>query len=77
MDPGCTVRAAAMRVGVSPDIGYRWMRLSELWEQRTTPRAYTVEEKADNFRLLAEQGNASTVARKLGFVRMNCYKWAH
>lgn len=58
MDRGSTVRAAAIQVGVSPDVGYRWMRRAGLSAQRTTPRVYTAEEKAEFFRLLAEQGNA-------------------
>jgi transposase, IS30 family len=77
IDRGSTVRAAAMEVGVSPDVGYRWMRLAGLSARRRTPRLYTAEEKAEFFRLLAEQGNVSAVARQLGFVRVTCYKWAH
>jgi transposase, IS30 family len=77
MDRGSTVRAAASQVGVSPDIAYKWMRAVGLSAQRTTPRVYTLEEKAEFFRLLAEQGNVSAVARQLGFVRVTCYKWAH
>jgi transposase-like protein len=43
--------------------------------RRTTPRVHTDEEKAEFFRLLAEQGNASAVARQIGFVRVTCYIW--
>ena len=68
MDRGSTVRAAAAQVGESPDIAYRWMKKAGLSAQRTTPRVYTDEEKAEFFRLLAEQGNVSAVARQLGFV---------
>lgn len=77
MDRGSTIRAAAIKVGVSPDVGYRWMRKAGLSALRTPPRMYTAEEKAEFFRLLAERGNVSAVARELGFVRVTCYKWAH
>lgn len=77
MDKGSTVRAAADAVGVSPDVGYRWMKKAGLSARRTPPRVYTDADKAEFFRLLAEQGNVSAVARQLGFVRVTCYKWAH
>lgn len=77
MDRGSTIRAAAIRVGVSPDVGYRWMRMAGLSALRVAPRVYSAEEKAEFFRLLAERGNVSAVARELGFVRVTCYKWAH
>lgn len=77
MDRGSTIRAAAIQVGVSPSIGYKWVKNAGLSAQRATPRAYSAEEKAEFFRLLAVQGNVSAVARQLGFVRVTCYKWAH
>lgn len=77
MDRGSTIRAAAIAVGVSPDVGYRWMRKAGLSALRKPPRVYTAEEKAEFFRLLAERGNVSAVASELGFVRVTCYKWAH
>src|ERR1017187_9467128 len=77
MDRGSTIRAAAIGVGVSPDVGYRWMRKAGLSALRRRPRVYTAEEKAEFFRLLTERGNVSAVARELGFVRVTCYKWAH
>lgn len=77
MDRGSTIRAAAIEVGVSPDVGYRWMRKAGLSALRNPPRVYTAEEKAEFFRRLAERGNVSAVARELGFVRVTCYKWAH
>ena len=77
MDRGSTIRAAAIEVGVSPDVGYKWMRKAGVSALRQRPRVYTDEEKAEFFRLLAEVGNVSAVARELGFVRVTCYKWAH
>ena len=77
MDRGSTIRGAAIEVGVTPDIGYRWVKKAGLAAQRATPRVYTDADKAEFFRLLAEQGNVSAVARQLGFVRVTCYKWAH
>ncbi|MCY7289988.1 MAG: hypothetical protein LH624_17520 [Cryobacterium sp.] len=47
-DPG-----AAIEVGVSPDVGYRWMRQAGLSALRKPPRGYSAEEKAEIFRLLA------------------------
>jgi len=44
---------------------------------RPAPRAYSQQDKDAFFRLLAERGNVSAVARKLGFVRVTCYKWAN
>jgi len=77
MDRGSTIRGAAIEVGVSPDVGYRWVKRAGLSAQRATPRVYTDGDKAEFFGLLAEQGNVSAVARQLGFVRVTCYKWAH
>jgi IS30 family transposase len=45
--------------------------------RRASPRVYSEREKAAFFRLLAERGNVSAVARELGFTRVTCYKWAH
>jgi len=77
LDRGGTVRAAALHVGVSPEVGYRWIRLAGLSTPRGRPRLYTSEEKAKFIRLLKIKGNVSLVARELGFVRVTCYKWAH
>jgi IS30 family transposase len=77
MDRGSTIRGAAIEVGVTPDVGYRWVKKAGLAAQRATPRVYSDADKAEFFRLLAEQGNVSAVARQLGFVRVTCYKWAH
>ena len=77
LDRGGTVRAAALHVAVSPDVGYRWIHLAGLSTPRGRPRLYTDEEKATFFRLLKVKGNVSLVARELGFVRITCYKWAH
>ena len=77
IDRGSTIRAAALKVGVSPDIGYRWVKKAGLAAVRAKPRTYTDAEKAEFFRLLAERGNVSAVAKELGFVRITCYKWAH
>jgi len=77
LDRGGTVRAAALHVGVSPDVGYRWIRLAGLSTPRGRPRLYTDEEKATFIRILKVKGNVSLVARELGFVRITCYKWAH
>ena len=77
LDRGGTVRAVALHVEVSPDVGYRWIRLAGLSTPCVRPRLYTGEEKATFFRLLKVKGNVSLVARELGFVRITCYKWAH
>jgi IS30 family transposase len=77
LDRGGTVRAAAQRVGVSPDVGYNWIRRAGLSTPRGRPRDYSDEEKALFFSRLEESGNVSAVARDLGFVRITCYKWAH
>ncbi len=77
MDRGSTIRGAAIEVGVTPDVGYRWVKNAGLAARRATPRVYSDADKAEFFRLLAEQGNVSAVARRLGFVRVTCYKWAH
>lgn len=57
MDRGSTIRAAAVGVGVSPDVGYRWVSQAGLAARRATPRVYSDAEKAEFFRLLGEQGN--------------------
>ena len=77
MDRGGTVRAAAAAAGVHPDAGYRWVRQAGMAHDRPAPRAYSQQDKDAFFRLLAERGNVSAVARKLGFVRVTCYKWAN
>lgn len=77
IDRGGTVRAAANAVGVHPDAAYTWLRQAGLSMRRKAPRVYTEQEKAEFFRLLAEQKNVSAVARELGFTRVTCYKWAH
>ena len=77
MDRGSTIRGAAIQAGVTPDIGYRWVKNRAWQRSERHPRVYTDAEKAEFFRLLAEQGNVSAVARQLGFVRVACYKWAH
>ena len=77
LDRGGTVRAAAAAVGVSADIGYRWCRRAGVSSPRGRPRSYTVEEKAEFFRLLQLRGNVSAVARELGLHRVTCYQWAH
>jgi IS30 family transposase len=77
LDRGGTVRAAALQVRVSPDVGYNWIRRAGLSTPRGRPRAYSEEEKALFFLRLKETGNVSAVARELGFVRITCYKWAH
>ncbi|MEV6527303.1 helix-turn-helix domain-containing protein [Longispora sp. NPDC051575] len=77
VDRGGTVRAAAVAVGVHPDAAYTWLRQAGLTTRRETPRVYSEAEKARFFRLLAERGNVSAVARELGFTRVTCYKWAH
>lgn len=77
IDRGGSVRAAAVRVGVHPDAGYKWMREAGLSTPRSTQRRYSAEQKAEFFRRLAEVGNVSAVARELGFNRVSCYAWAH
>ncbi|MBF6423002.1 IS30 family transposase [Nocardia farcinica] len=77
LDRGGSVRAAATAAGVHPGAAYTWLRNSGMVMRRETPRVYTEQEKAEFFRLLAERGNVSAVARELGFTRVTCYKWAH
>lgn len=77
LDRGGTIRAAADAAGVSHSAAYTWVRKAGLTMGRNTPRIYTAQEKAEFFRLLAEQNNVSAVARQLGFTRVTCYKCAH
>ncbi len=77
LDRGGTMRAAAAVAGVHSDAGYRWVRRSGMASPRGKPRAYSQEDRAAFFRMLALRGNVSAVARELGFVRVTCYKWAH
>jgi IS30 family transposase/transposase-like protein len=77
LDRGGTIRAAAAAAGVHPDAGYRWVKRAGIGRARRAPREYSQEDKDRFFRLLAERGNVSAVARELGFVRVTCYKWAH
>ncbi len=77
LDRGGSVRAAAAAAGVHPGAAYTWLRKNGLVMRRETPRVYSEQEKAEFFRLLAERGNVSAVARELGFTRVTCYKWAH
>ena len=74
---GGTIRAAAAAADVHPDAGYRWVKRAGIGQSRRAPREYSREDKDRFFRLLAERGNVSAVARELGFVRVTCYKWAH
>ena len=76
IDRGGSVRAAATKVGVHPDAGYKWMKLAGLSTSRSTQRRYSAEEKAEFFRRLALTGNVSRVAHELGFNRVTCYVWA-
>lgn len=39
-DRGSTIRGAAIEVGVTPDVGYRWVKNAGLAAQRATPRVY-------------------------------------
>jgi len=77
IDRGGSVRAAAARVGISPDRGYLWMKKAGLSTPRSAQRTYTVAEKETFLRRLVEVGNVSVVARELGFHRGACYVWAH
>lgn len=51
------MRAAAPAVGVHQDAGYKWVRNSGLTMQRSTPRTYSPEDKAEFFRRLADNPN--------------------
>jgi IS30 family transposase len=68
---------AAAAAGVHPDGGYRWAKRAGIGGSRRAPREYSQEDKDRFFRLLAERGNVSAIARELGFVRVTCYKCAH
>ncbi len=46
IDQGGSVRAAAVAVGVHPDVGYRWMKQAGLSTPRSTQRRYTPEEQS-------------------------------
>lgn len=77
IDRGGSVRAAAAKVGVHPDAGYKWMKRAGLSTSRSTQRRYSAGEKAEFLRRLAVLGNVSAVAREFGFNRVTCYVWAH
>jgi IS30 family transposase len=51
LDRGGTIRAAATAVGVHEAAAYSWVRAAGLTMGRPTARVYTVEEKAEFFRL--------------------------
>lgn len=77
IDRGGSVRAAAVEIDAHPGAGYEWMRQEGLPTPRSTQRKYSDAEKAEFLRRLAVVGNASPVARELGFNRVTCYVWAH
>jgi hypothetical protein len=77
LDRGGTIRAVAAELGLSVSSCYRWRQEAGVSTPRGKSRAYTSEDKAKFFRLLALTGNVSKVAKDLGFVRVTCYKWAH
>lgn len=77
LDRGGTIRAAAKAVGVHEAAAYSWVRVAGLTMGRPPARVYTVEEKAEFFRLLKQRPNVSAVAKELGFNRVTCYSWAH
>lgn len=77
LDRGGTIRAVAVKLGLSPDTCYRWRHESGTSTARGVPRTYTAQDKAELFRRLAPNPNIPAVARELGFVRVTCYKWGH
>ena len=77
VDRGSTVRAAAISAGVSPSVGYRWVKQAGLSTSRSTPRVYTTEEKEAFLQRVAQVRNVSQVARELGINRVTAYSWAH
>jgi len=77
IDRGGSVRAAAAKVGVHPEAGYKWMKQAGLSTSRSAQRRFTAEEKAAFLRRLVEVGNVSRVARDLGINRVTGYAWAH
>jgi transposase-like protein len=77
LDRGGTVRAAAKAAGVSEHVAYRWVQRAGLSMQRSSPRKYSAEEKAEFLRRVVEQPNVSLVAKQLGIPRVTCSAWAH
>lgn len=77
IDRGGSVRAAAAKVGVHPDVGYKWMKRAGLSTPRSAQRRFTADEKEEFLRRLVEAGNVSKVARELGINRVTGYAWAH
>ncbi|MGW4369734.1 transposase [Nocardia takedensis] len=76
LDRGGTVRAAARAVSIPENAGYNWLNRTGLTMQRTTPRVYSAELKAEFLRLVRERQIISTVARELGIHRPTAYAWA-
>lgn len=77
VDAGVTIRQAALRVGASPDVGYRWVKRAGLSTSRSTPTYYSDQVKEQFLSRLREVGIVSKVAREMGINRVTCYAWAH
>ena len=77
VDKGMSVRAAAQKVGVSPNTAYMWRSKLGVSTARQANLKYSKEDKAEFFRRLALNRNVTAIAREMGFVRITCFKWAH
>jgi len=77
VDKGSSVRAAALSLGISVDLAYKWRSDTGIAAERKPNRIYTTEDKAEFFRRLAINRNVTAVAREMGFVRVTCFKWVH
>lgn len=77
VDRGSSVRTAALSLGISVDLAYKWRSDTGIAAKRPAPRIYTERDKAEFFGRLAVNRNVTAVARELGFVRVTCFKWAH
>ena len=77
VDKGSSVRAAAISLGISVDLAYKWRSETGIAAKRLPNRVYTDEDKAEFFRRLTVNRNVTAVAREMGFVRVTCFKWVH
>ena len=77
VDKGLSLRSAALSLGMSVDLAYKWRSNTGIAAKREPNRIYTTEDKAEFFRRLAINRNVTAVAREMGFVRVTCFKWVH
>jgi IS30 family transposase len=77
VDKGSSVRSAALSLGISVDLAYKWRSDTGIAAKRLPNLVYTDDDKAEFFRRLAVNRNVTAVAREMGFVRATCFKWVH